>query len=98
MKHTVCWITGIAAVLLLIACVVLITMGAMGKPGQPAVLGLIIIGMTCGVIASALGAISIMTYQTPFERKHWAGMDALSKNALPDANIVAAHSRSESLK
>lgn len=98
MKHIVCWITGVAAILLIVACIVFITMGSLARPGQPTVLGLVLAGMACGVLASVLGAISIMTYQTPFERSHWAGMDRLGENALPDANAVAAHTLSDGLK
>lgn len=98
MKYVVCWITGVAAILLFVACVWLITTGSLMHPGQPTVLGLVLAGMTCGVIASALGAISFMTYQTPFERKHWAGINRMEKNAVTDANTIVAHSPSAGLK
>lgn len=98
MRFTVCVITGIAAVVMMIACIALIATGAMMQPGQPAVLGVVSVGMLSGVLGSALGAISLMTYQTPFERSHWRGMDNISQSALPRANAVAAHSPSDGLK
>lgn len=97
MKHTVCWITGIAAVIMMIVCIALITIGALMRPGQPTVLGVVVIGMLCGVIAATLGAISAMTYQTPFERSHWKAIDDIDKNALPQANAVARYSPSDGL-
>ena len=98
MKHAVCVITGIAAVVMMIACITLITLATMMVPGQPVILAIVSIGMLCGVLGSALGAISLMTYQTPFERSHWQGMDNISQSALPRANAVAAHSPSDGLK
>lgn len=98
MNHTVCWITGIAAAILIVASAALIATGALMKPGQPAVLTVVLIGMLCGVAAAAFGAISLMTYQTPAERRHWKAMDEIAKSTLPAANQVVAQRLSDGLK
>lgn len=98
MKHLVCWITGTAAILLLALCAVFIIMGMNYRPGDPAVLAYVLIGMTCGVIAATLGAISMMTYQTPFERRHHRNMSRIADTTLTRANAVARYSPSDGLE
>ncbi len=98
MKHTACWITGVAAGMMMAICITLITTGALMRPGQPAVLGVVVMGMMCGVAAATLGAISAMTYQTPYERSHWKAINEIDKSALPRANTVVRYSPSDGLE
>lgn len=98
MKYTACWITGIAAAIMMAGCITLITIGAMMRPGQPAVLGVVVMGMMCGVAAATFGAISAMTYQTPYERSHWRAINEIDKSALPRASTVARYSPSDGLE
>jgi len=98
MRYTICWVTSIAASTLMIACLALITIGAVMKPGQPAVLGVVLIGMLCGVGAATLGAVAMMTFQTKFERAHDQRMNDLKNETLPRANSVGRYSPSDGLK
>ena len=90
MKYTVHWIAMVTAILLMIACFVLIIIGAVMTPGQPAVLGAVLAGMLCGVLASVFGAIAMMTFQTKFERAHHKRMDELNQHPAPAARYSPA--------
>lgn len=71
MKHYVCWIAGVIAVLLALVSVVLVYLGAISQPGNVATLTLIVGGLSLFCVAAAFGAISAVTYMTPYERAQW---------------------------
>ena len=71
MRHYICWTAGVIAVLIALVSVVLVYLGATRQPGGVVTLTFVVGGLSLFCIAAAFGAVSAVTYMTPYERAQW---------------------------
>src|SRR5690606_37487919 len=79
MQHYICWTAGLIAVVIALISVVLVYLGAVNQPGNVVTLTLVVGGLSLFCIAAAFGAVSAVTYMTPYERAQWRTAQRLSK-------------------